>query len=566
MAINFLNTLQFSNNESLNFRLQNLGTDPTTDLQEGRLYYHDTDDVVKVYTIDAGGNGAWVEVGGGVTSVGASIDGDAVAISNSPITSSGTIAFNFQGDATEYVNGEGDLVSFPTIPSVPTNIVETFSNSNGTYVSATTENSSATGDVTVGTLDLSAVDGTGTAATSLRFLSKDNEWIVPAYTSSGIGGSGTLNKMAKFTPDGSNIGNSTMTDDGTDVSITGDFSIGGGKLTTNSVVTFDYSGSGDLVIGDVDGGDEVSKIELKTMASVLVELTDDEYVNKASEVTFENEVNIPLVPTDTTHATSKQYVDGLVSGGLTFKGTFDAASGEILSGSQSGAHIYNCPGGAGTRVAVAVGDYYVVATTGGSFYCSGDTLDIGDSIIGVAASAANLSAASNWSIVQSDEGVTDINSNDGTASTGEAITNNTSATGSVTLDVFEYDGGNNVGYVPSGGSSSTFLRGDGSWVTPGAGALGAKVGLDASNDGIGNQGTPPSGTTGWEIDVSDSALFGSGVDAVDVKIEVIQKESDGGATVYPSVTRANEFITVNFTNLPSAPTAGDYIALLTKVA
>ena len=158
MAINFLNTLQFNNNESLNFRLQNLGTDPTTDLQEGRLYYHDTDDVVKVYTIDAGGNGAWVEVGGGVTSVGASIDGDAVAISNSPITSSGTIAFNFQGADTDYINGEGDLVSFPSIPSVPTNIVETFSNSNGTYISATTENSSATGDVSVGTLDLSAAD------------------------------------------------------------------------------------------------------------------------------------------------------------------------------------------------------------------------------------------------------------------------------------------------------------------------------------------------------------------------------------------------------------------------
>ena len=67
------------------------------------------------------------------------------------------------------------------------------------------------------------------------------------------------------------------------------------------------------------------------------------------------------------------------------------------------------------------------------------------------------------------------------------------------------------------------------------------------------------------IDVSDNALFGSNVDAVDVKIEVIQKESNGGATVYPSVTRSNEFITVNFTDLPSAPGAGDYIALLTKV-
>lgn len=565
MAINFLNTLQFNNNEALNFRLQNLGTDPITDLQEGRLYYHDTDDVVKVYTIDSGGNGAWVEVGGGVTSVGASIDGDAVAISNSPITTQGTIAFNFQGDSTEYINGEGDLVSFPSIPSVPTNIVETFSNSNGTYVSATTENSSATGDVTVGTLDLSAVDGTGSASTSLKFLSKDNEWIVPAYTSSGIGGSGTVNRVAKFTPDGSTIGNSTITDDGTDVSITGDFSIGAGKLTTNSVVTFDYSGSGDLLIGDVDGNDEVSKIELKTMSAVLVELTDDEYVNKATDVTFDNEVNIPLVPTATTHATSKQYVDGLVSGGLTFKGTFNASSGLILSGGDSGSYLYNCPGGAGTRIAVAVGDYYVVATAGGSFYCSGDTLDIGDSIIGVTAAAANASTSANWSIVQSDEGVTDISSGDGTASTGNAITPNTNATGSITLDVFEYAGTTNIGYVPSGGSSSTFLRGDGSWATPSAGALGAKVGLDAGNDGIGNQSGAPTGTTGWEIDVSDSALFGSGVDAVDVKIEVIQKESDGGATVYPSVTRANEFITVNFTNLPSAPSAGDYIALLTKV-
>ena len=565
MTINFLNTLQFNNNESLNFRLQNLGTDPTTDLQEGRLYYHDTDDVVKVYTIDAGGNGAWVEVGGGVTSVGTSIDGDAISISNSPITSSGTIAFSFEGADTDYVNGEGNITAFPTIPSVPTNIVETFSNTNGTYISAGTENSSATGNVSVGTIDLSAVDTSGSAGATVQFLSKDNEWIVPAYTASGIGGSGTADKMAKFTGNGTTIGNSTMTDDGTNVSITGNFSIGGGKITTNGDVTFDFSNGQNLLIGDTTGGDTVEIIQLKTMGAVLVELSDDEYVNKATDVTFDNEVNIPLVPTATTHATSKQYVDGLISGGLTFKGTFRADTGAILSGGNSGSNLYTCPGGGGTRVAVAVGDYYVVATAGGSFYCSGDTLDIGDSIIGVTAAAANASSATNWSIVQSDEGVTDINSADGTASTGEAITTNTGATGSVTLNVFEYAGTTNVGYVPSGGSAATFLRGDGTWVTPSPGAEGAKVGLDASNDGIGNQSGAPTGTTGWQIDVSDNALFGSNVDAVDVKIEVIQKESNGGATVYPSVTRSNEFITVNFTDLPSAPGAGDYIALLTKV-
>jgi len=59
--------------------------------------------------------------------------------------------------------------------------VTSFTNTNGTYVSATTQNASATGAVTVGNLDLSAVDGSD-ATTSTRFLSKDNKWETPTYT------------------------------------------------------------------------------------------------------------------------------------------------------------------------------------------------------------------------------------------------------------------------------------------------------------------------------------------------------------------------------------------------
>ena len=42
------------------------------------------------------------------------------------------------------------------------------------------------------------------------------------------------------------------------------------------------------------------------------------------------------------------------------------------------------------------------------------------------------------------------------------------STGALTLTINEYDGTTNVGYVPTGGSNSTFLRGDGTWADPGA--------------------------------------------------------------------------------------------------
>jgi len=158
--------------------------------------------------------------------------------------------------------------------------------------------------------------------------------------------------------------------------------------------------------------------------------------------------------------TTKGYVDGLVTGGLTFKGTFRADSGLILSGDNNGSYIYNCPGGAGTRVAVAVGDYYVVATAGGSFYCSGDTLDIGDSIIGVSAAAADSSTSSDWSIVQSDEGVVSFtNSNGGTYVAYGTV--NTNATGAVTIgdvDLTAVDG--------TATTSTRFLSKDNKWAVP----------------------------------------------------------------------------------------------------
>ena len=53
---------------------------------------------------------------GTVTSVGLTSQGDAIAIIGTPVTVSGNLGITFQGDTDEYINGEGDLVSFPNIP------------------------------------------------------------------------------------------------------------------------------------------------------------------------------------------------------------------------------------------------------------------------------------------------------------------------------------------------------------------------------------------------------------------------------------------------------------------
>ena len=54
---------------------------------------------------------------GTVTSVGLAMDGNAVSVNGTPVTTSGVLDISWIGSASQYVNGEGNLVAFPTIPS-----------------------------------------------------------------------------------------------------------------------------------------------------------------------------------------------------------------------------------------------------------------------------------------------------------------------------------------------------------------------------------------------------------------------------------------------------------------
>ena len=64
------------------------------------------------------GSGTWQKSSGQngtVTSVAASITGNSLGITGSPITTAGTLAFAFAGTNLQYVNGAGDLTTFPSL-------------------------------------------------------------------------------------------------------------------------------------------------------------------------------------------------------------------------------------------------------------------------------------------------------------------------------------------------------------------------------------------------------------------------------------------------------------------
>jgi len=515
--------------------------------------------------------------------------------------------------------------------------VTSFTNANGTFISATTANTSATGAVTMGTIDLSASG----SPDNTKFLRGDNVWAVPAgqYTSWSLeadtgsavnitdglrvdftGGTGINTTVASATPNTLTIdlantavtagsytnasltvdaqGRLTAASSGTApvTSVTAGDGIRLSGTATAPVINVDYAGAGNVIDAASSGTtivtadkilyEDATDTTVKEIAvSSLIALapnTQETYTlpvaagggNSAvlnltaggsgsgikSSVTILGTTNETQISESTGNngsitiglpnsvvlatgltingsgasalnigsgkaqtaattgsdpdatLTTKGYVDGLVSGGLTFKGTFRADSGLILSGDNNGSYIYNCPGGAGTRVAVSVGDYYVVATAGGSFYCSGDTLDIGDSIIGVTASAADNSVVGDWSVVQSDEGVVSFTNSNGTYVSASTV--NSNATGAVTMgtiDLSAVDG--------TSGTGTRFLSKDNTWDVPSyTTARAAGIGLslngntiDANVDGTNSVAANASSSTASrtykvQVDASDKLV------------------------------------------------------------
>jgi hypothetical protein len=613
MAINFLNSVGFNQNELLAPTIENQPNDAAAGTPvSGQLYYNTTDKVIKYGKDDGSGTIVWstIDTDTGITSINATTNGGSLGLSNT-LTANGTLTLAWQGNNTQYVDGAGNLTTFPTIPTVPSNIVETVVTTNGTYINLT-PTTAASGNVTI-TADLSAVDGT--AAAGERYLTKTNKWATVAsipgtytFTTESNTGSATVDSgdnliisggdyiTGAVTKVGTNITNRLDHDSTsrTDTTSTDSPAFGGTFTAVQSVTT---NSTGHVTAIDV------STVTLPTPAAsdnyqywVLSDGTNSTNITSTGTATFQgtsgeigvtessgtvtiglrDNVTIPnnLTVTNTIDMTNGQInnlangtastdavnlgqVQGLIAGTGQFQGGYDATNdpgSPVISGASN--------------IALDTGDFYVV-TVDGDITFSDQTIsvEVGDLIFANTDIAANSNPAStDYTFVIQDQNIAGEGATDSATEKGVAGFN--SAFFSVTANGFvsaDYATASTAGvnYIAAGtGLTATYGASGRITISKDNTNQSAKrLSLNSAVNGITR--AEAGGVTTFTLDVTDSNLFGAGADPLDVMCEVLGNAVNAGDTVYASIERSGSNLLVKFTG---SVANGDYQILLNYVA
>jgi len=526
MAINFLNTVDFNRNSVNNIRIQNLGADPSAaNSAIGQVYFNTGLDTLKQYVSDTGaGNPGWVEVGA-------------------------------------------------------TSGVESFTNSSGTYVAFGTNNTAAIGDVTVGTVDLTAVDGTSTAAD--RFLTKANKWATIPFGDITEVQPGTYINITNQTGPIPIVNHDLTTR--TDTTSTAAPAYGAtftaiDTVTTNTTghitalntktITIPASDdtrytlgviagsvadpkSGKIVLTDNDGlaistvtfkgttgrvdvlgnpGTSEIIVDLATNVDIAGTLT----VSGTAESTIAGNLNMSgkkLLSVGNGTAASDGVnlgqVEALVAGIGLFKGGYNATTGLTINltpnGSLDGAN----------NIALDQGDFFVVTTDGNAFYTT--ALEVGDMIFvnKVGGIAANSNPPiGDYTVVIQDANIA-----------GSGATDTATEKGVAGFDSASFDVSVN-GWVQLNSQRNPY------------GAV------QSLNDTSPVSRAVSGGLTTFTINLADATLFGPGALAKNVTAEVTQ-DSAPFQTVYADVTRSG---TASMSVVFSGTVAIDlYRVLLTHV-
>jgi len=426
MAINYLNNISLNKNQLEQAVIENqpndasAGTSPVT----GQIYYNTTDSELRQYD---GSN--WQSIAGDITEV---QGGTNINVTNQTgpipivnlddsITLTGTAtAVTFLGD----LNGTINTATTGTTQSA---------GDNSTLIATTAYADAAAAAVPIGDyLPLSAGSSypltgdlyitkltpklfiTDTAASNC-ILEISQQGSTTSFTSRG--GTSSTGQFNFRITNGSTTTNALFINQQARATFAGDVVINGGDITlggTGRIQGVDTVTDGtdatnktyvDNAIsgvpqGTLTGLGEGTYIDIDntTPAVPIINVEGTEAATASKLVARDSNgygyVATPASGDSSTKIATTAFVQSSLTGLLEFKGGFNANTGAIVGGG-------NLTSGA-TRVAVAVGDYYVVTVDGDFFGNTATPLTVGDSVIVQTAAAAGASVEGDFIVVQSD--------------------------------------------------------------------------------------------------------------------------------------------------------------------
>jgi len=512
MAINFLNTVDLNSIQIENIVPENATSGTIGAGVLGQMYFDTVQDTMMQFVANDGtGNAGYIEIGA-TSAVESIIAGAGIGVSAAT------------GNVTVRNTGIISVLD-------------------GTFIDLTKQGG---GDNTQLKADLSAVDGTSTAAD--RFLTKANKWAtIPFGDITEVQGGTYINVTNQTGPVPIvNHDLTTRTDttstaapaygatftaiDTVTTNTTGHITALNTKTVTipasdntdekytlpvttlaGNQARISLTGSTDGVVSTVDFIGTAGRIaitkQVQNNGSVTINMPDDVIIINNLQIggeltaqgtgqhSFAGQVTIPLVPSAPSDAASKKFVLDQVSGLGSFQGGYNAATNSpALNG--------------GSNIAIGNGDFYVVTVKGTFFTLA---VEVGDFIF------ANTDIA-----VNSNPNVTSF-----TVVIADANLGGVGATSALTeKGVVGFD---SAYFIEVDDPNTGFIS-----LAPQKNPYGAKQVL---NDTVPCERTFLNGLTTFEINLANAGLFGTDALAENVTAEVTQNVSPY-QTVYADVTRS----------------------------